>query len=153
MSDSLSNALAWFASIKEMVEALEAAQASDTEINSDAEQQRIHESVLSVEVRSDWFVPSTDAINALQTPTEYRILLTTGGPGLQLTGTLDEHGQPETAELQHQDWGTPWTRVEYSALCSIADSNVPKGSISGDAMERVRALLLTFAQQFYFGEG
>jgi hypothetical protein len=133
----LGNALAWFGSIKEMVEALEAAQASDTEINSDAEQQRIHESVLSVDVRSAWYSPGSDAI--AKQPAEYRILLTTGGPGLQLTGTLDESGQPETAELSHQDWGTPWTAVR--------PVGAPADQQSWDAT------LLTFTQQFYFGEG
>jgi hypothetical protein len=135
MSDSLSNALAWFASIKEMVETVD-----------QTEGELIRQSVLSVEVRSGWHTP--EAIND-RPPEEYRILLTTGGPGLQLTGSLDESGQPETAELQHQDWGTPWTRV---ALQALADPAAMADDIVA-ACDKAQAYLLTFAQQFYFGEG
>jgi hypothetical protein len=42
-------------------------------------------------------------------PTEFQVLITTGGPGLRLTGELC-NGEPERCWLEHQDWGTPWTR-------------------------------------------
>jgi len=62
-------------------------------------------------------------------PDEYELLLTTGGPALRIWGTLNEHCEPERAELQMQDWGTPWGR--YPAP---------------------EATLLEFARCFWFGE-
>lgn len=104
---------------------LEAA-AGDCESYDDAEQ-RIHEDALSVEVRSDWHNPCDDS----ECPSEFRILLCTGGPAVQIRGELGDHGQPERAWLEYQDWGTPWTeRV-----------NQP-----GDMLA-----LLTYAGAFYFG--
>lgn len=86
---------------------------------------------LSVQVRSDWYEPS-DAIKSKTLPAEFNILLCTGGPAVRIIGELSEHAEPESARLEHQDWGTPWT--EYK--------------ISGDD-ERT---LLTYCRQFYFGE-
>jgi len=59
---------------------------------------------LSVEVRSDWRSIGDDNDN----PTEYRILLATGGPAVQIIGELDKYGEPKTARIQGQDWFTPW---------------------------------------------
>lgn len=132
----LANALAWFQSIKEMVDALEKAETAETDDGGDA-QERILESVLSVEVRSGWYSPAGG--NADSAPAEYRILLTTGGPACQLVGELNEHGEPESARLEHQNWGTPWEEVHRMHLAKID--------------QRVDELLLTFARQFYFGEG
>ncbi len=39
----------------------------------------------------------------------YEITLAGGGPAARITGELDEHGEPYTATLEYQDWGTPWT--------------------------------------------
>ena len=80
---------------------------------------------ISVEVRSDWHSP-------FQTPEpeEFRILLCTGGPAVQIRGELDSYSQPRRAWLEYQDWGTPWTRYF-------------------DADQEV---LLTYCLQFYFGE-
>jgi hypothetical protein len=60
----------------------------------------------------------------------YELLLGTGGPATRIVGKLNEHGEPETAELQGQDWGTQWERTE------LQDEET----------------LLQFAQHFYFGE-
>lgn len=100
----------------------------EIQTDADAVRERIQEGPLSVEVRSGWYAPGGD-----NTPEEFCILLSTGGPALRLVGDLDEHGEPTRAYLQHQDWGTPWT--DYYA-----------GEGSG-------AVLLTYARQFYFGEG
>ena len=131
------NAKAWLESIKEMVEERNKAWGDnpllgpddDEKAYEDAEQ-RITESVLTVEVRSGWYSPG--ARDADTKPEEYNILLTTGGPALRLIGNLSEHGEPETARLEHQDWGTPWTRYPTSG----EDEDV----------------MLTFARCFYFGE-
>jgi hypothetical protein len=62
--------------------------------------------------------------------TNYEILLGTGGPAMRIVGDLNEHGEPDSARLEVQDWGKPWT--EYFR----ADSEV----------------LLEYAQCFYFAE-
>jgi hypothetical protein len=128
------NARAWISSIVEMVAALTAAHDLENDDAQDAAlanaEQTIRESVLSVQVRSGWYDPcgSTETSSA---PAEYEILLTTGGPACRIIGELNEHGDPTCAELQKQGWGTPWARVTESR----------------------RNALLTFAQQFYYGEG
>ena len=97
--------------------------------DEDAARQVIQEDPLSVEVRSGWHtLGDKDGIK----PEEYTILLCTGGPACRIIGTLNEYQEPETARIEHQDWGTPWT--EYRL----------------DADEE--AVVLTYARQFYFGE-
>jgi hypothetical protein len=111
---------------EELAELTNAATANgETFTNSDDVRERIQESPLSVQVRSGWVTPG-ETMEAY----EFEILLTTGGPALRIIGDLDEHNQPERARLQYQDWGTPWTEkvdIDHGAL-------------------------LTFCQQFYFGE-
>jgi len=89
--------------------------------------EQIQEDALEVSVRaSGWRSPG-------ETPEadEYRILITTGGPACQVKGDLDAHMQPEDADIQYQDWGTPWT-------------NLPTTQEEDDA-------LLEYARQFYLG--
>jgi hypothetical protein len=88
----------------EELETLEA-EAGDCTDQDDA-QQRISEDPLSVEVRSDWVSPHEEKM----TPGEFRILLCTGGPAVQICGELDDYGTPSRAWLEYQDWGTPWTQ-------------------------------------------
>lgn len=49
-----------------------------------------------------------------------------------MTATPDTYGQPDTARLEYQDWGTPWAPLPLTVE-EAAD-------------------VLTFAQQFYYGE-
>jgi hypothetical protein len=86
---------------------------------------RIQESPLEVSVRSGWHSPGSSP-----EPDEYQILLTTGGPAARITGNLDNFGQPCSARLERQDWGTPWV-THQSHYSSPA--------------------LLTYAEQFHFG--
>ena len=124
------NANAWANSILEMTAPLRSgADAPDDAM--DNARDYISESALSVEVRTSWRAVGTDDTK----PTHYRILLTFGGPSLQLTGELNEHGEPETARLEFQDWGTPWT--EYRGH---------------ENHEGFNDALLAFASCFYFGE-
>ena len=102
------------------------AAAGDCENREEAEQ-RIQEDALSVEVRSDWYAPGGEGP---EPPAEYLILLSTGGPATRIIGELDQHGEPESARLQAQDWFTPWT--DYR----------------GDKISE--AELLTYARQFLF---
>ena len=70
--------------------------------------QAIEENPLSVEVRSGWHTPGDP-----ESVAEYRICIATGGPAVQIIGELGAFG-PDTARLQCQDWGTPWTDVDTS---------------------------------------
>lgn len=79
--------------------------------------QRIQEDPLSVEVRSDWTNPGEPL-----EPSEFMILLCTGGPAVRIVGELYQ-GEPCRAWLEYQDWGTPWTRyfgADSATLCQYA---------------------------------
>ncbi len=95
--------------------------------DEDEARQRIEEHALSVEVRSDWATPCEGL-----TASEYRIVLCTGGPHVEIVGDLGRHGEPESARLLYQDWGTG--KCEY--ICD--------GDEAAD--------LLAYARVFYFGE-
>jgi hypothetical protein len=122
------NAKGWLASIEEMVEFFENSKPEGREANYTRDyeeaERTIHESVLSVRVRSGWYMPGSTVAQF----EEFEILLTTGGPALRIIGGLDCYGEPISAELQMQDWGMPWTRYPAS-----------------------EATLLAFACCFYFG--
>jgi hypothetical protein len=108
-----------FESIAEMVAKLDGEDAEDA-------LQEIHGDPLSVEVRSGW-----QSLGEPLTAAEYCLLLGTGGPAVRIVGTLNAHNEPDSATLETQDWGTPWTEWRGED-----DLNV----------------LLTYAQQFYFGD-
>lgn len=103
------------------------------ELDSEEQRERISsEGALSVEVRSDWYAPGTvDEENTK--PTEYCILLGTGGPATRIVGKLNRWCQPETAVYEYQDWFKPWTAAN-------------------DLTREQDATLLEYAQQFWFGE-
>jgi len=90
---------------------------------------RIHEDALSVEVRSDWHSPGDP--DGAHMPSEFCILLATGGPAVRIRGELDSHCEPRRAWLEVQDWGTPWTQYF---------------DVSQD-------VLLAYAHCFVYGEG
>lgn len=117
-----------FDSIKELVENMR--KANHDEIDDDIEEAEtaIRESVLSVELRSGWGRPG----ETMTEPVEYRILLVCGGPAVQIIGTLDKYGQAESCSLEHQDWGTPWTKYWRDA--------------------EQEEIVLEFLRNFYFGE-
>lgn len=108
--------------LEELAE-LEAA-AGDCTDREDAER-RIHEDPLSIELSGTWSLGETPVADRAL------ILLGTGGPAVRIVCELDEHMEPRRAWIQAQDWGTPWTDV--------------LGGVDSDA-------LLTYCQQFYFGE-
>ncbi len=115
-------AKAQYESICEMVEALD----TKNDSQRDDAMQAIQEDALDVQVRSDWHSPSSLTSTP---PSEYFILLCTGGPAVRITGYLDEHMQPYTAEIEYQDWFTSWETFPCS-----------------------KAPLLTYVMQFHFGE-
>ena len=94
----------------------------------------VNESALGVEVRDDWYAPggSEPGETRKGAPTEFRILITTGGPALRIAGGLDRNGQPCDPTVEYRDSGEPWTPVPTTAEEDEA--------------------LLWFCTQFYFGE-
>jgi hypothetical protein len=136
LASARQQARAQFESIKEMVSKLEHARELEDDREIEEAEREIHEDALSVEVRSDWYQAGDGEGAFTRKPAEYRILLCTGGPAVQIVGTLSEHCEPETAEMQCQDWFQPWTRVVFPDMTS-------------DYYETV---LLAYARCFYYGE-
>lgn len=123
-------AAAQLRSITEMVAALDLGAKKQGPEGDDAHEEaleRIREDALSVEVRSAWHEPGKDAESV-----EYCILLCTGGPAVRIIGALSVNDEPDSAQIQYQDWGTPWT--EYR-LTSEEEQTV-----------------LSYARCFYYGE-
>lgn len=86
--------------------------------DEDEARDRISEDPLDIQVRSDWTSPS----EGLE-PSEFMILLCTGGPAVRIIGELDQYGEPCRAWMEYQDWGTPWTQyfgADNKTLCRYA---------------------------------
>lgn len=98
--------------------------------DSEEARQSIQEGPLSVEVRGGWHTPGSQDDSGAY---EYVILLGTGGPAVRIYGAIGQHNEPDNAELQYQDWFTPWEPL----FIENADD---------------RDALLTYAQQFYFSD-
>lgn len=108
----------------ELAELEEAANGNDSEEEA---REAIQNDALSVDVRSDWHSVGDDS-----SASEYRILLCTGGPAVQITGNLNRHNEPESATIEHQDWYESWGSI----------------NISSDE----QAAVIEYARQFWFGE-
>ena len=98
---------------------------------------RAFENALSVEFRGGWVTQGsttrTADENAAYEYEEFKILLCTGGPGVQIMGELSQYGEPEHCWIEHQDWGTPWTRLQIND-------------------ESKESALLEYAQMFAFND-
>lgn len=122
-TEALNALAAWH---EENIEELNELQAAAGEFSDREEaEQQIQEHPLSVEVRSGW-----TSQGDTMTPEEFRIVLCTGGPHVEIMGEFDIHGQPYRAWIQYQDWGTPLTQY----------------------FDIEQSTLLEYCQQFYFGE-
>jgi hypothetical protein len=119
-------ARAQFESIKEMMDAYNNAK---TDEEREEAEQVIFEDPLSIEVRSDWYTPGAELSD--RQPTEYMILLCTGGPAVRIIGDLSDYQEPETAKIQYQDWGTFWETYYLT--------------------DEEETTLLDYARKFYFG--
>lgn len=117
LADAKRQGQAQFNSILEMVLALKAA-GDDDDAREEAEQ-AIQEDALSVQVRSGWYQPGCAADDIMRKPCEYEILLCTGGPAARIIGQVSDHGEPETATIEVQDWFQPWTA--YYPTVTVAD--------------------------------
>jgi|SRR5690554_941608 len=89
-------------------------------------EQAIQEKPLSIEVRSGWASSFHDF-----TPNEFRIVLCTGGPHVEIRGDIGLHGEPQDVKVFYADWAE---KGEYSL--SVEE----------------REAVTEFCQQFYFGE-
>ena len=96
--------------------------------DEDGAQRAIDEDPLSIQVRDGWKDPGAESDG----PEDYEILLTTGGPAARIVGRLGSCSQPYIATFEYQDWFKPWTEVYVNS----AD----------------RAVLLEYAQRFYYGD-
>ncbi len=68
-------------------------------LDQDEAEERLFSNALSVEFRSDWETdPST-----LQAA-EFRVVLCTGGPHVEIIGELDEADEPKDCEIYWRDW-------------------------------------------------
>ena len=138
MAHAIANAQAWLETIDAALTALGALDCDagpqtfegETFEDADALRERLYQMPLAVDVRTGWYSP---APRVAPDAAEYQILLTTGGPALRIVGDLDMHGEPETARVEYQDWGTPWTPYTLAQA------------------EQRRAL--AFASLFYYGAG
>jgi hypothetical protein len=119
LDHAFSNARGWYTEIEQLISQLD-----DRDHAEDAQRQ-IYEGPLSVLVRDGWRQPGQLSDEGA---CEYEILLSTGGPALRIYGRIGDHFEPQSAELQAQDWGTPWTPVPDCA----------------------EGILLAYAQQFCF---
>lgn len=89
----------------------------------DSALQAIREDPLSVEVRSDWETLESPPMLA---PAEFRIVLCTGGPHVELRGDLQD-GEPCSVRVLYRDWGG-----------------------SGELLDFDRDVVLTYCRQFSF---
>lgn len=112
-------AAAQLSSIKSMLDDVKAAEEIESEKEREEKTEEAREAI------------TEDALEAGKL-NQYFILLCTGGPAVRIVGNLDDHNEPETARLEYQDWGTPWTAY-------------PCRSDDEDA-------LLEYARYYYFGE-
>lgn len=98
--------------------------AGDCDDEDDA-RQRIQEDALSVEVRSGWSEVGDD-----MTAEEFRIVLCTGGPHVEIRGELSQ-GEPSRAWIEYKGWG-----------------GGESGELSGNHCEQ--AALLRYASEFFY---
>jgi len=116
-------ALSW-AGRRFLIEEMDWVADPDREGIAEAIRDMVQEDPLEVRIREDWHALGEDPDGG-----EYMILISTGGPALRMIGAL-EGFEPDSAGLEWQDWGTPWTYY-------YAEND--------DA-------LLWYASQFYFGK-
>ena len=137
--NAVAQARAQYTSIKEMVANLRNAAdcvGREGDDRRDEAARVIHEDALSVEVRSGWCAPGGDDRDSCRVPAEYKILLCTGGPAVQIIGKLSNCAEPESARIQYQDWFTPWT--------DWRGEGVP------DTASEIGETLLSYARCFYY---
>jgi len=134
MSDkSRQQAIMRLESIVEMVKRLEEARGSGDQQAIDKAQDLIRFNPLSVRVRTAWEDPNLfQKPNIDVQPTEYKILLCTGGPAVRIRGDLNEYGEPKNTYLEHNDWFDGWAQIPLT--------------------KEQREAVIEYARHFYYGE-
>jgi hypothetical protein len=99
---AIQNAKEWLKDITDLADRLGDA---DRHIRESAARE-VEESPLSIQVRDGWRMLGESPRRSAE---EFEVLLSMGGPALRIRGGFDAYGGPCDAELQWQDWGTPWT--------------------------------------------
>lgn len=92
--------------------------------SQDEARERILEDALDVQVRSAWA-----SLGETLTPSEFRIVLCTGGPHVEIIGELDDTCEPDRVRILYRDWNE-----------------------SGELFDFDHDTVLTYCQQFYFEE-
>lgn len=69
--------------------------------DQDEAETRIREDALCVEYRSGWTSDKSEF-----SADEFRILLCTGGPHVEIVGEIDHRGEPSRCWIVYKDWGT-----------------------------------------------
>ncbi len=96
----------WMAENQEELDDL--AEAAGDCADRDEAEQRIHEDPLSVEFRSGWTIPG-EPLEA----DEFRIVLCTGGPHVEIIGEFDAHDEPSNPRIIFKDWGESGELFEF----------------------------------------
>lgn len=120
---AMEEARAQLESIIEMVNALNNA---ETDEQREEAEQAIHEDPLEIRLKGEWSPGETPDAQ------EFVILLCTGGPAVRITGTLSNYHEPDSAQIECQDWFTPWEKL-------------PVNTAEEEA-------LIDYARCFYFGD-
>ena len=94
--------------------------------DNDELQDELRDLAVSQEVRSCWQTVGQELEAGM-----YRLVLCTGGPHVEIQGSLSGAGDPDSAVLYCQDWGTGLQEVSVT--------------------EPERELLVWFAELFYWG--
>jgi hypothetical protein len=133
VSHAEQNGQAWAETILDQYLECQKAITDDNDTRREEIEESARESVLSVQVKSDWHNPGCESAN-----NEFQILLSWGGPALRIYGELGQHNEPDNQYLQIQDWGTPWT--EYH----------PEFTTEQDPNDKWFDALAWFTGLFYF---
>ena len=84
----------------ELEELAELEEQSNGMASEDEAQEAIQEHPLCIDVRSDWVTPGED-----MEASEFRIVLCTGGPHVEIVGDLDHYKQPCSVRILYKDCG------------------------------------------------
>lgn len=76
--------------------------------DQEAAERAIQEDPLSVEYRSSWTSDTSDMEAA-----EFRVLLCTGAPHVEILGELDRYNEPARVRVIYKDWGESGELFEF----------------------------------------
>lgn len=91
--------------------------------SADDAREAIQQHPLSVETRSAW-----QCVGETLESAEFRVVLCTGGPHVEIVGDLDLHAEPTSPRVIYKDWGT-----------------------HGELFDFDHDAVLTYAREFFYG--